>query len=26
MLKEVKVLNWWSMAIKLALDEANRDG
>ncbi len=25
-LKEAKVLNWWSIAIKLALEETNRDG
>ncbi len=24
--KEVKVLNWWSIVIKLALEETNRDG
>jgi hypothetical protein len=26
MFKEAKVLNWWSIAIKLALKETNRDG
>jgi hypothetical protein len=26
MFKEEKVLNWWSIAIKLALEETNRDG
>jgi hypothetical protein len=25
-LKEEKVLNWWSIAMKLALEETNRDG
>jgi len=25
-LKEAKVLNWWSIVIKLALKETNRDG
>ncbi len=24
--KEAKVLNWWSIAIKLALEETSRDG
>jgi hypothetical protein len=26
MFKESKVLNWWNIAIKLALEETNRDG
>jgi hypothetical protein len=25
-LKEEKVLNWWNIGIKLALEETNRDG
>jgi hypothetical protein len=26
MFKEAKVFNWWSIAIKLVLEETNRDG
>ncbi len=26
MFKEAKVLNWWSIAIQLALEETNKDG